>query len=142
VEYYLFALGIIKTPFICLVYFCILSNFVEPLITILFKKRTYRNLFHLPMMIWYAWSVLPTYVIGNIKGIFGYELVWFRTPKFNRSDNTEISLRLPAGIHKINLFASILLFCFYFAEGWFFGWFDEFALLLLPAFLLVSTKKL
>jgi hypothetical protein len=60
VEYYLYLLGICKLPYIFLLYWCILSNFVEPLVMIVVKKRSCRDLLHLPMMVWYAWSVIPT----------------------------------------------------------------------------------
>jgi hypothetical protein len=139
VEYYLYILGMIKVPFVLVVYGCVLSNFVEPLVMILVKKRSYRELLHLPMMVWYAWSVLPTYVIGNIKGLYGFELDWFRTPKFIR--NTTKSFKgTPPSIRIINLCACIGLLCFYFGEGWLFGWFDEFVVLLIPAFILASIK--
>ena len=139
VEYYLYILGIIKVPFVGIVYWCILSNFIEPLIMILLKKRSYRDLLHLPMMVWYAWSVLPTYIIGNIKGLLGQNLDWFRTPKFPRSKAIHFD-SAPVSIRILNLSVCIALLAFYFSEGWNFGWFDEFALLLIPAFLLASAK--
>ncbi|MCD4754380.1 MAG: glycosyltransferase [Deltaproteobacteria bacterium] len=138
-EYYLYVMETLKTPFIILLYFCILSNFVEPLIMILVKKRRYRELFHLPMMVWYAWSVLIAYIIGNIKGLFGFKLGWFRTPKLLRSDVGHLP-RLPAFMRTLNLCTCLALVCLYFSQGWFFGWFDEFALLWIPAFLLASIK--
>ena len=48
VEYYLYILGMVKVPFVLVVYGCILSNFVEPLVMILVKKRSYREILHLP----------------------------------------------------------------------------------------------
>ncbi len=139
VEYYLYILGKIKVPFIGIIYWCILSNFVEPLIMILIKKRRYRELLHLPMMVWYAWSVLATYIIGNIKGFLGLNLDWFRTPKFLRSKALHFD-SMPISIRILNLTAFAALLGFYFSEGWFFGWFDEFVLLLVPAFLIASFK--
>jgi cellulose synthase/poly-beta-1,6-N-acetylglucosamine synthase-like glycosyltransferase len=139
VECYLYILGLIKVPFTAMLYLCILSNFVEPLIMFVVKKRSYLGMLHLPMMVWYAWGVLPTYIIGNIKGLFGLKLDWFRTPKFVRSQVGDIQ-GMPVLIRFLNLCACVAMLCFYFSQGWFFGWFDEFGLLLIPAFLLAATK--
>ena len=139
VEYYLYILGCLKIPFITLLYWCVLSNFVEPLIMVLVKKRSIRELCHLPMMVWSAWSVLHTCAIGNIKGLFGFQLDWFRTPKFERSRVGRLA-RAPVSVRILNLCTCLALMGFYFSEGWIFGWFDEFALLLIPAFLLASIK--
>jgi cellulose synthase/poly-beta-1,6-N-acetylglucosamine synthase-like glycosyltransferase len=139
VEYYLYTLGIFRVPFIVLIYWCILSNFVESLVMILFKKRSYRDLLHLPMMVWYAWSVLSTYAVGNIKGLFSIKLDWFRTPKFVRGREGHLPC-VPASVRALNLCTCVALLYFYFSEGWVFGWFDEFALLWIPAFLLASRR--
>lgn len=139
VEYYLYMLGLAKIPYVILLYWCILSNFVEPLVMILVKKRSYRDLLHVPMMVWYAWSVLLTYGIGNIKGLFGLQMGWFRTPKFIRGRVGHLP-RVPASVRALNLCTCVTLLYFYFSEGWVFGWFDTFALLLIPAFLLASLK--
>ncbi len=139
VEYYLYLLEPVKMPFAFIVYFCILSNFVEPVIMVLVKKKTHRDLFHIPMMIWYAWSVLLTYIIGNIKGFFGINLGWFRTPKFYRDQVGQLS-GSPVSIRILNFCVCITILGFYFSEGWVFGWFDTFGLLLIPAFLISSIK--
>lgn len=139
VEFYLYTIGLLKIPFIVLIYWCILSNFVEPLAMILIKKRKWQDLLHLPMMVWYAWSVLPTYFIGNIKGLFGSKLDWFRTPKFKRNRVGKLS-SVPLPMRALNSCICATLLFFYFCEGWNFGWFDEFALLLIPAFILGSIK--
>ena len=139
VEYYLYLLGTIKLPFVLIIYGCILSNFIEPIIMILTKKRSYRDLVRLPMMVWYAWSILPTYAIGNIKGLCNKKLDWFRTPKFIRKSPRRFQgLPIPIRLLNISIFTGLL--CFYFCQGWFFGWFDEFVLILLPAFLIASIK--
>lgn len=138
-EYYLYILGLFRIPFIALIYWCVLSNIVEPLVMVLVKKRSYRDLLHLPMMVWYAWSVLPTYIMGNIKGLFGLELGWFLTPKFIRSQVSHLP-STPASVRALNLSICVALFGLYFGEGWCFGWFNEFALVLIPAFLLASLK--
>lgn len=139
VEYYLYVLGIFKVPFVAVIYLCVLSNFIEPLIMILVKKRDSRGILHLPMMVWYAWSVLPTYIIGNVKGLFGLKLGWFRTPKFVRAHASGIA-KMPASVRAVNLFVCAAILCLYFTEGLFFGWFDEFVLILFPAFLLASIE--
>ncbi len=139
VEYYLYILEPIKIPLVFLVYFCILSNFVEPLLMIIVKKGTYRDLFHLPMMVWYAWSVLLTYILGNVKGFFRINLGWFRTPKFFRNQIVSFS-GSPAPIRFLNCCVCATILVFYFSEGWVFGWFDTFGILLIPAFLISSVK--
>lgn len=128
VEYYLYVMGTVKGPFLFLLYWCILSNFIEPLIMVIAKKRSYRDLVHLPMMVWYAWGVIPTYVIGNIKGLTGARLDWFRTPKFSR-DSTVSLPSMPRSVRLLNLLACTAALGIYFSEGWVFGWFDEFSLL-------------
>ena len=139
VEYYLYVFGLIKAPFFVLVTWCILSNLVEPLIMVLVKKRAYREIVHIPMMVWYAWSVIPTYVVGNIKGLFGISLGWFRTPKFIRGEVTELPTT-PSHVRLLNLLACTAAFGFYFTEAWVFGWYDEFSLLIIPAFLIAAAK--
>ena len=39
-----------------------------------------------------------------------------------------------------NLLTCTTVLLLYFSEGWIFGWFDEFALLLIPAFVLASVN--
>jgi cellulose synthase/poly-beta-1,6-N-acetylglucosamine synthase-like glycosyltransferase len=135
VEYYLLMLGYVKTPLVVVIYACIISNFIEPLVMILVMKRRLSDLPHLLMMVWYAWSVLPTYVLGNIKGLLGVRLDWFRTPKFLRSQVGLLS-SIPLGVRTVNVVVLCFLMVFYFAQAWQFGWFDEFSLLLIPAFIL------
>ena len=139
VEYYLYIFTPISTPFLALVYLCFFSNFIEPIIMVIVKKRNFREVLHIPMIVWYAWSVLPTYVVGNVKGLLGIELNWFRTPKFSRTDVIHVA-KSPAYVRAFNMLICGLLLFFYFSEGWIFGWFDEFILVLLPAFLIGSMK--
>jgi cellulose synthase/poly-beta-1,6-N-acetylglucosamine synthase-like glycosyltransferase len=139
VEYYLYLLGSVKIPFIILLYWCILSNFVELLVMIIFKTHRYRDLLHIPMVVWYAWSILPTYIIGNFKGLFSLSLDWFCTPKFIRSQVRHLP-PAPSSVRMLNVCIFAILLGFYFSQGWIFGWFDEFALILIPAFLLASIK--
>ncbi len=139
VEYYLYVMGTIKGPFLFLLYWCIFSNFIEPIIMVIGKKRCYRDLVHIPMMVWYAWSVIPTYVIGNIKGLTGARLDWFRTPKFSRESTVSLP-SMPRFVRLLNLLACGAALGVYFSEGWVFGWFDEFSLIIIPAFLLASIR--
>ena len=139
VECYLYLLGKVKIIFIILIYWCILSNFAEPVIMIVVKRKTYRDLLHLPMTIWYAWGVLLAYLIGNVKGLFKIKLDWFRTPKFLRTEVTDLA-RLPFSVRVLNGVVCAGLLLFYFVQGWSFGWFDEFSLLLVPAFILATVK--
>ena len=138
-EYYLYLFSVIKEPFLILVYGCILANFIEPLVMILVKKRSYEELFHLPMSFWYAWGNLHTYIAGNIKGLFNLKLDWFCTPKFNRGNVGRLP-RIPTSIRVLNISTFMVFLALYFSEGWIFGWRDEFALLWLPAFLIASVK--
>ena len=139
VEYYLFMLSQIKVQFVIMVYLCLLSNFIEPLIMIVAKKRAYHDLLHFPMMVWYAWSVLLTYIMGNVKGFFRVNLGWFRTPKFLRHQVGALS-GVPSSVRALNLCVCAAILSFYFIEGWMFGWLDSFGILLVPAFLIASTK--
>jgi cellulose synthase/poly-beta-1,6-N-acetylglucosamine synthase-like glycosyltransferase len=139
VELYLYMVEPIRAPLMIIVYACILSNLAEPLVMIVVKKRSYRELLRLPMMVWYAWSVLPTYAIGNIKGLFNIHLKWFRTPKYSRLNPSTLT-KTPPQIRFVNICICFALLCFYSAQGFYFGWFDEFSLILLPAFFLASSK--
>lgn len=138
-EYYLYLVGQWHTPLAWLVYGCILSNLLEPIVMILVKRRRPLDLLHLPMGVWYAWSVLPAYVQGSVKGLLGARTEWFRTPKFVRGQLGPLS-RLPIGARAVNGAVCLLLLAMYFVEGWFFGWRDPFALLLVPAFLLATIE--
>lgn len=139
VETYLYCLEYVKPLMVTALYFCILSNFVEPIIMILAKRRRWQDLGHLPMTIWYGWSVLSTYWMGNLKGLLGARLDWFRTPKFQR-DRVGRLAASPLSVRTVNAITCLALVGLYWSQGWFFGWFDEFALLLLPAFVLASIK--
>lgn len=139
VEYYLYVLGLYRIPLLLLIYGCVLANLVEPLIMIFVKKRNYREFLHLPLSFWYAWSNLHTYIAGNIKGLFGIRLDWFLTPKFARNKVGRLPT-IPSSIRILNLCTCVVFLLFYFAEGWMFGWIDEFALLWIPAFLIASVK--
>ena len=139
VESYLFLLGHFKWLFAFLIIFCILSKAIEPILMIVVKRRSFHDLLHLPMMVWYAWSVILTYIIGNIKGLFGFQLGWFRTPKFLRNEVGQIS-GVPRSVRLMNLGICTAVVGFYFSQGWVFGWFDIFCLLIVPAFILASLK--
>jgi hypothetical protein len=107
---------------------------------ILAKKRRLRELPHLLMMVWYAWSVLPTYILGNFKGFLGVRLDWFRTPKFFRYRVGPLA-SMPVGVRAVNMVTLGFLMAFYFGQGWHFAWFDEFSLLLIPAFVLACWPQ-
>lgn len=139
VEFYLYLAESVRIPFTILVWACVLSNFVEPLVSVLFKKRDYWDILHLPLTLWYAWGVLHTYVMGNAKGFFGRRLDWFRTPKIPRRETIKFS-PAPVPIRFVNLITLIVLIALYFTEGWSFAWKDYFALLWVPAFLLAVAK--
>ena len=139
VEYYLYLLSIVKLPFIIVICICLISNLIEPFVMIVFKKRSYRDLLHFPMMLWYGWSVMLTYIMANLKGLFRIKLDWFRTPKFLRNQVGPL-LKSPVSVRIVNLSVCATFMAFYFIEGWVFGWFDTWGLLLVPAFLIASMK--
>ena len=139
VEFYLYLAESVRIPFLILICGCVLSNFVEPLITVLVKKRDWLDLFHLPMTVWSAWGVLHTCVLGNAKGFFGWHLDWFRTPKVPRTQVKKF-LPTPTAIRLVNLLTLMVLVSLYFTEGWSFGWKDYFALLWVPAFILATVR--
>jgi cellulose synthase/poly-beta-1,6-N-acetylglucosamine synthase-like glycosyltransferase len=139
VEYYLYLVQSWRLPLVLSIYGCILSNFVEPLVMILVKKRRLADLVHLPMAVWYAWSVLLSYVQGNVKGLLGIPIYWFRTPKFLRGRPAIFSKPTPS-VRLANAALCLALLLFYLFEGYAFGWRDPFALLLIPAFFLAASK--
>ncbi len=138
-ELYLYTLGQFSVVFCILIYWCLLSILVEPVIMILFKKKTAIELCHLPMMVWYAWSVIPTYVIGNIKGLAGLSQGWFRTPKVVRGQATPES-SIPLALRIINVAAVAAAIAYYFSQLWVFGSYDLFAVLMIPAFILAAVQ--
>ena len=139
VELYLHAFGQFHVVFGVLLYWCLLSNLVEPTIMIVFKKKATIELCHLPMMVWYAWSVIPTYVIGNIKGLTGISQDWFRTPKVVRGQAAPPS-RIPPMLRIINVAAVAAAIAYYFSQMWVFGGYDQFAILVIPAFILAAVQ--
>lgn len=140
VESYLYMLGQVKLPFAALIYACLLSNFVEPVLMILTRKRPARDLLHLPMMIWFAWAVIPSYAIGNVKGFANLRQEWFRTPKFQRGGQSAMrSTPIPARMLAVAAFGAVV--GFYYVEAWAFGWFDAFVVLIVPAFALGAVNR-
>jgi cellulose synthase/poly-beta-1,6-N-acetylglucosamine synthase-like glycosyltransferase len=139
VEYYLYIVEKWRTPLLMIIYWCLLSNLTEIVIMITIKKRNYADLLHVPMCVWYAWSTLPTYVIGNLKGVFRINTNWFCTPKYKRSNVGKLK-GMPNAIRVINYFLCIALICFFYFEGAIFGWVDIFGILWIPAFLLASKE--
>ena len=138
VEYYLYIVSRFRVPLLFIIYACLLSNLVGPLVMAI-KRGRMSDVLHLPMAIWYAWSLLPTYVAGNLKGLFGVQMDWFRTPKFARGHAVE-RRDAPISGRLISASICVVLMAFYFVEGWTFGWHDEFALILIPAFVLATVS--
>jgi hypothetical protein len=138
-EHYLYLVERWHVPLVMLMYWCVLSTLVEPVVMILVKKGHRSDLFHLPMGVWYVWSVLPAYVQGSLKGFFGIKTGWFCTPKFNRGELGALS-RLSSGVRLANAVFCAFVLGIYFLEGWTFGWHDPFALLLVPACVLATVE--
>jgi len=139
VEYYFYLLSFVKLPIVIVVCICLLSNLIQPFVMIVFKRRSYGDLLHLPMLLWYGWSILLTYIGANAQGLFGIKLDWFRTPKFLRHRVGPLSSG-PVSVRILNLCVCAMFMAFYFIEGWVFGWFDTWGLLLVPAFLIAAMK--
>lgn len=139
VDYYLYLLSRGGWPLIAFVYLCIASNLVEPLVMIVVKKKQWSDLAHLPMAIWYAWSVLLSLAWGSVKGLAGINLDWFRTPKYLRQKVGK-SHGPPLVTRLANILFFLSLLSFYWLEGWSFGWHDPFAILLIPAFFLGAIE--
>jgi cellulose synthase/poly-beta-1,6-N-acetylglucosamine synthase-like glycosyltransferase len=140
VEYYLALVGRWRAPLLLAVYVCLLSNVIEPLVMILVKKRQPGELLHLPMGVWFAWSVIPAYVVGNVKALAGVRTTFFRTPKFLRGRIGVLS-RVGWSTRAAHGTICLALLAFYAFEGWAFGWRDPFALLLVPAFVLATLAR-
>ena len=138
-EYYLYLLQRSSPILPVFTYLCLLSNFAELFVMVLFKKKRYRDLIHLPIATWLAWGTTFTYAVATIKGFTGVYLDWFRTPKFLRGKVLRVSSS-PAWWRVCNGGMATLLGLFYFLHGQGLGWFDPFALLWLPAFILVSLR--
>lgn len=139
-EWYLWVLQQWQMPVTALVYASVLSNFAEPLVMIVCKKRRWLELLHVPMAVWYAWSILFVYVAGNLKGLIRTgPSTWSVTPKFMRG-TAPATAAAPRVIRVLPASWCAASAAFYAFEGWHFGWFDPFAFLLLPAFVLASRE--
>ena len=137
-EYFLYKMQEIKVPFLSLLLVCVISNIVEPLAMVI-KSRRPKDFFLIPMMVWYAWGVLPTYILGNVKGFFRIHLDWFRTPKIARSGKRRKN-STPIGVRLLNGAILTAFLFFYFVEGSKFMWLDVFALILIPSFILATFE--
>jgi hypothetical protein len=138
-EYYLYLVEQGWTPLILVTYFCLFSNFMENIVMIVVKKRRYGDLLHLPMSVWYAWSVIVTYFVGNLKGLCGIRMDWFLTPKFLRGYIVTFPV-VPLTIRAGKFLLFVTMIAIYFMEGVVFGWGDIFALLWIPALLLAAIE--
>lgn len=139
VEYYLSILEKWHIQVFAIIYACVLSNLLTPIIMILVKKRRPLDLVHLPMGLWYAYSVVLTYVMGTVKGLLKIKAGWFLTPKFVRGEMGTVQ-RHHGRMRLMNAGLCALLLVSYSLEGWNFGWRDPFALLLIPAFVLAVRE--
>jgi cellulose synthase/poly-beta-1,6-N-acetylglucosamine synthase-like glycosyltransferase len=136
-EYYLYLIQRWRQPLTAIIYACLLSNFMEPIAMILVKKRTWLDLLHLPMAVWYAWGTTPTYAAATIRGIFGKSLDWYRTPKYAR-DKKHPRDPLPALWRIVHVILAVVCLLLFGATASQSGWFDPYAYLWIPAFVLVS----
>jgi cellulose synthase/poly-beta-1,6-N-acetylglucosamine synthase-like glycosyltransferase len=113
---------------------CLCSNFLQPILTAI-RSRSLADLSQLPLTTWYSWSLLPTYVHANLKGLLGIPMNWFKTPKYVRG-SPESSVRQHPWPKAPRIALVCLMLCFYFFEGFTTERLDLFAFLWLPAFLL------
>jgi len=134
-EQYLLLIEKHNFPITCLILYCLLSNFPQLLITTLLRKRSWRDLVNLPMTIWYSWSLLPTYITGNLRGILGIQMDWFKTPKYVRG-SVDSLFKWRFEIRPLAFLLVILMSAFYYIEGMALGGMDFFAFLWIPALFL------
>ena len=100
-EYYLSLVERWQLPVFLVVYMCVLSNLLGPVLMILAKKRRPLELVYVPMGQWYSYSVLFTYVRGTVKGWLGSRDEWYVTPKLIRGQSGMRSSR-KVGMRLIN----------------------------------------
>jgi cellulose synthase/poly-beta-1,6-N-acetylglucosamine synthase-like glycosyltransferase len=138
-EYYLYLLQSWEVPVACAVYMCLVSNFVEPLVMILAKKRNFSDLSHLPMAIWFAWGTVPTYAVATLRGLFGKGPVWFRTPKYARN-GARPGTRLPPLLRAIHVVLVLIVIALYWFSESSTGEISMYAFLWIPAFVVVALQ--
>lgn len=117
---------------------CVFSTWIGSFLSVLVKDRRPVDLVHLPMAIWIAWSNIPTYIVGSLRGLRGARRSWFRTPKYVRSverPRARSSWRLRALNGAIACGFAIL----YVLESHLFGWHDFYAYLWIPAYSFVAV---
>ena len=108
---------------------CLISSFVAPVLGVIRGGR-WSALLHVPMSIWHAWAVLPTYAMASLRGLVGRAGPWHLTPKVLGEGER---LTSPATVRLTSLVCLIVLASIYGLEGIRYEWFDFFALVLLPA---------
>ena len=139
VEYYLYIMQICQIPIVILIYMCVMSTLLGPILMIAFHKRRFSDLIYIPLAVWYAASIVSTYLIGNLNGFFHRQTEWFRTPKYCRAGFIQ-HVTQPIATKILNQIVLGIVALFYFVEGWAFGWIDLFAMLWIPALIIASTE--
>ena len=121
-----------------LISFCILSTWIQPLLLV-YRTRRYADLAHLPMTIWYGWSLILPYFWGNIRGFRRAAGIWFRTPKLKRGATMSFG-KSPVGIRAQYIALIVVFLLMFLVEGDLMLHFNPFALLIVPALIIAIFK--
>lgn len=127
-EYYF---GIIGFPYALVMFIMLLSNFAAPAVVAI-KRRSLIHLIYAPFATWLSWSLLHTYFIGNIKGLFNIKRDWAVTPKGMRKRVKHFASHAQH-VRFINFVTLVLLLIVYSIEWVQFGIIDPFAFFWIPA---------
>lgn len=109
---YLHYLSKISSPFSTIVLLALMSNFI-PLVITMIKNKEYGEMIFMPFAAFLSWSLVHTYFIANIKGIFNIKQGWFLTPKTNKKD---IKVKLESS-QKYRIANAVTLFALLFIYG-------------------------
>ena len=137
VELYLTRVGEYSGVINILVLLCVCSTWIGSLFSIIAFRDRWHDLIHLPIAIWVSWSNIHIYALGSLVGLLGISCDWFRTPKRSLSD---ASLLIKISWHQRarHLLVVIIFVGLYMVEAWYFGGWDYFSLLWIPAYSIVA----
>lgn len=128
---YMYYLQTIAPWFNAFLLVALCSNFIPPLMTAS-RQRSHLNFFFIPQATWISWSLLHTYFLANLKGLFGIKQGWFKTPKTNRKKSKK-GQAMSTRARLASLATLMLLLWVYVAEWQHLGWVDIYAFFWVPA---------